>query len=764
MADSSTTAQSQGLRRRQPNPQEQLVRSKVETALEKNMKDKKDSHHIDHGKQRSPSQQGRSGVKATFQDRGTFDTTDRVLSVALTLICLFTRLYRIGRRPVVSWDETHFGKFGAYYINGTFYHDVHPPLAKMLVGLGEFISGHDGSFIYKSGATYPAGVNYTLQRAFVAAIGAFIVPFAYRTCRFLDFSRATALAAASFVLMDNALCVISRFILLDPPLLCFTAMSLLGYAAFAAQKQQPFSSLWWWWLTFTGTSLGLVVSSKWVGLFAVALVGLCTVEELFLMYTSRNMKAIEQLKHWGARVLCLIFIPVAIYISCFALHFALLGTRGTGDYKMPSAFQALQYNSVVANQPHDIAYGSLVTLRSHLPVFGLIHVNSTFKFPDYDNEILAAGIPGKQKYNWWRVVSIDSTWENDTLPVQHITDNSIVRLVHNGTNQYLRTGRNPPYHFGWDRRVFVGGNETSTSLWDLWRVRIVSEESPLPRGQLYTVTTTFQLYNTLTGCLLKATQEEFPEWGRRMSELICTEANNTRSESTLWNIEQVRDKRFKRANFRHLVKRHLLRDIIWINREMALSNNKLIADHDRYKHTESSPWSWPFLLYPMRLAAWNDKSIKYYEVGNPVTWWASTLCCFLYPLQLLYWLVRWRRGLSVWQPSEFHKFWDTTKLLWGGWALHYLPFFLMGRVTYLHHYLPALYFALLLLAYEIQCLVRWYLPRGAMWPVALLAMLVAGYVFIRFLPLTFGFDKPVKDLSYLAWLPTWNIVSNKNVN
>jgi dolichyl-phosphate-mannose-protein mannosyltransferase len=32
-----------------------------------------------------------------------------------------------------------------------------------------------------------------------------------------------------------------------------------------------------------------------------------------------------------------------------------------------------------------------------------------------------------------------------------------------------------------------------------------------------------------------------------------------------------------------------------------------------------------------------------------------------------------------------------------GWAFHYFPFFLMARQLFLHHYLPALYFAILAL-------------------------------------------------------------------
>ncbi|KAJ2779891.1 Protein O-mannosyltransferase 2 [Coemansia javaensis] len=691
-----------------------------------------------------------------------FDGVDRAIAVALTVLCLFTRLYRIGRRPVVSWDETHFGKFGAHYINGTFYHDVHPPLAKMLVGLGEFLSGHNGSFAYALGAKYPAHIGYTFQRGFLAVFGALIVPLAYRTCRFLGFGQAAATMAASFVLLDNALCVISRFILLDPPLLCFTAMALLGCAGLGAHRRRPFSGAWWRWLLFTGASLGMVASAKWVGLFAVALVGLQTIEELLAMYAGRSVPARAQAAHWAARTVCLMCLPAAIYVASFQLHFALLRSRGTGDFRMPSEFQALQRNSVVSRQPHSVGMGSHVTLRSHLPGFGLIHSNDSSRFPTGGGWVVA-GIAGKQPDNWWQIVST-RTPENDTAarPAVAITDGGIVRLAHVSTRRWLRTGVVRPHNAHQNRRVFADGNATTPSVWDLWRVRIVDDSSPRATDRLYAVTTRFRLFSVATGCVLQATLEPLPAWGRRLSELICSSANATAAEGTLWNVEQVRDKRFKDADFRQLVKRRLLRDTLWINREMARSNNRLVPDPDHYKHTESSPWTWPLLLYPMRMVSWADSAVKYYEIGNPLLWWASTLCCLAYPLQLLYWLLRWRRGHSAWQPGELRRFWDSSKLLWGGWALHYLPFFLMGRVTYIHHYLPALYFALLLLAFEIQCLVRWYLPRGAMWPTAAAAIAAAAGVFLAFSPLTFGWDRPARELAHLAWLPTWNIVTDPN--
>jgi dolichyl-phosphate-mannose--protein O-mannosyl transferase len=47
------------------------------------------------------------------------------------------------------FDEVHFGGFARKYIKQTFFMDVHPPLAKLLITLAALVGRFDGEFDFK---------------------------------------------------------------------------------------------------------------------------------------------------------------------------------------------------------------------------------------------------------------------------------------------------------------------------------------------------------------------------------------------------------------------------------------------------------------------------------------------------------------------------------------------------------------------------------------------------------------------------------------
>jgi dolichyl-phosphate-mannose-protein mannosyltransferase len=81
----------------------------------------------------------------------------------------------------VCWDETHFGKMGNWYINRTFFFDVHPPLGKMIIAALGYFTGYNGTHPFeKPGQPYDDYHVYGM-RAGCTIIGCAIVPFSFLT-------------------------------------------------------------------------------------------------------------------------------------------------------------------------------------------------------------------------------------------------------------------------------------------------------------------------------------------------------------------------------------------------------------------------------------------------------------------------------------------------------------------------------------------------------------------------------------------------------
>ena len=99
-------------------------------------------------------------------------------------------------------------------------------------------------------------------------------------------------------IIENGLLTQARLILLDSPLVCFTAMTVMAWTQFLNVHEQghsqAFSATWWFWLASTGLALGATVSVKWVGLFTIAWVGSLTALQLwYLLGDTKNVTLVS---------------------------------------------------------------------------------------------------------------------------------------------------------------------------------------------------------------------------------------------------------------------------------------------------------------------------------------------------------------------------------------------------------------------------------------------------------------------------------------
>ncbi|KAJ5619573.1 hypothetical protein N7510_003557 [Penicillium lagena] len=679
-----------------------------------------------------------------------------IAPILLTALAIFTRLYRIGRSNIVTWDEAHFGKFGSHYLKREFYFDVHPPLGKMLVGLSGYLAGYNGSFEFKSGETYPEEVNYTFMRAFNAAFGIVCVPLAYYTARELNFRRATVWLISLMVLFENSYATISRFILLDSMLLCFTFTTVMCWARFHRLRHNSFSAEWYAWLCLTGLSIGCVCSVKWVGFFATAVVGLYTAEDLWNKFGDLKMPQTTLAKHLIARVVGLIAIPILVYMFSFYLHFLILANSGPGDAQMSSLFQAnLKGTEVGKDSPLELAMGSRVTLKNMGYGGGLLH-SHVQTFPEGSQQQQVTCYHHKDANNDWFIYPNRQEPDYDAeADVRFIADGDVIRLIHGQTGRNLHSHAVPAPVSKSHNEVSCYGNLTIGDDKDHWKVEVVSDAASRDRSRVRTLTTAFRLRHPVLGCYLRAGNVNLPQWGFKQIETTCIKENNPRDVYTHWNVESHVHEKLPPGD-PGSYKSPFLRDFIHLNVAMMTSNNALVPDPDKQDDLASQFWQWPILNVGLRMCSWDDNVVKYYLLGNPFVYWGSTAGLGIFGFLVLWYLVRWQRGYQELSNDDIDHIRYSGLYPAIGWVLHYLPFIIMARVTYVHHYYPALYYAILTFGFCVDWMTQKLSTKlSAVLYTVLYAIIVA--LFVHFRVIVFGMEGSNEQWSHLRWLPGWRI-------
>ncbi len=97
-------------------------------------------------------------------------------------------------------------------------------------------------------------------------------------------------------------------------------------------------------------------------------------------------------------------------------------------------------------------------------------------------------------------------------------------------------------------------------------------------------------------------------------------------------------------------------------------------------------------------------------------------------------------------------------LLGVGWMLHYLPYFLMGRQLFLHHYFPALYFGILLTASVVDVVTP---SKAAKWALCMALGIYFTIGFLAFSPFTYGYEISRSFCQNLKWRAGWNMDCEK---
>jgi dolichyl-phosphate-mannose-protein mannosyltransferase len=521
---------------------------------------------------------------------------------------------------------------------------------------------------------------------------------------------------------------------------------------------QPYSKKWHKWLFFTGISLGCVISVKWVGIFTYATVGLFTIRQLWNDLSIVKRNPIAYIHHWFFRAVYLILNPLSVYMIMFYAHFTILERSGSGDSHMSSLFQSRLINSPIKSGLELVILGkSMVTIRNQGHGGGLLHSHQ-HAYPVGSKQTQITLYHYRDGNNEWKIMPIREA--PDTNMDILLQDNSVIRLFHNSTKRNLHSHTIPAAINVYENEVSGYGNYTFGDDNDYWMVEIVSNKEKTD-SFVHRLTTTFRLKHMLLDCYLSSTGERLPEWGFEQMEVVCSrDGKNRRS---FWNIEENKFELVDSADVQNPLNSidfidaklnpytlfDFFRDFWDLNVAMWYGNNALTPKLGKKDILTSKPSQWPFLDVGLRMCNWNDDTRKFYLIGNPMVWWTCSIS--LVGLLICIFAVSVKEKMTGFISFKDEQFVSNGIIWLSSWLLHYVPFYIMGRVTYIHHYFPALLISVIAFAYLVQ---RFEIRDT----IANCTALIISGTFIFFSPLSYGFTGSAENMSSRQWRNSWNIL------
>lgn len=495
--------------------------------------------------------------------------------------------------------------------------------------------------------------------------------------------------------------------------------------------------------------LNIFFSVKWVGLFVTALVGLYTIEDLWNKFGDYRMPKATYAMHWVARIIGLIVIPSIVYLASFYAHFTILNRSGPGDAQMSSLFQANLKGTDLIDSPLEVAIGSKVTIKNMGYGGGLLH-SHVQTYPEGSGQQQVTCYHHKDSNNDWffHPIRKEKPFDPEEEP-RFFGDKGVVRLLHTQTGRNLHTHTVAAPITKKHNEVSCYGNATVGDDKDNWIVEVVNDAISRDYSKLRTLTTAFRLRNQVLGCYLRAGNVNLPQWGFKQIEVTCVKENKPRDTFTHWNIESHINPKLPKAD-QKAFRSPFFRDFIHLNVAMMTSNNALVPDPDKQDDLASHWWQWPILHVGLRMCSWDDNVVKYYLLGNPIVYWGSTASLVVFSLMLVWYAVRWQRGYPDLTQKDIDQIHYSGLYPFIGWFAHYLPFVAMARVTYVHHYYPALYFAILTAGFCVDWSTR-RLPKPVYYVVHLVLSTIVIGVFVWFIPISFGMVGSNQQYKYLRW-------------
>jgi len=296
------------------------------------------------------------------------------------------------------------------------------------------------------------------------------------------------------------------------------------------------------------------------------------------------------------------------------------------------------------------------------------------------------GYPFEDVNNNWVIIPGDPVPEgSDATSV--VKNGDLVKLLHVVTNTILLSHdvASPYYPTNQEfTTIDIEGANADRHNDTLFEIRI---EGGKIKQDFRSMSGQFKLIHNPSKVAMWTHSKPLPDWAFKQQEINGNK--NILQTSNLWFVENIpslapEDPRNVRTP-KEVKSMPFLKKYFELQRTMFHHNNALTSSHPY----ASQPIQWPFLLRGVSFWTKNDTREQIYFLGNPIGWWlASSILAVFVGIIAADQLTQ-RRGVDALDRRTRSKLYNSTGFFFLAWAAHYLPFFLMGRQLFLHHYLPA---------------------------------------------------------------------------
>ncbi|XP_050453937.1 protein O-mannosyltransferase 1 [Cataglyphis hispanica] len=710
-----------------------------------------------------------------------------LIATILLVTGILTRLYRLEEPRNIVFDELHYGKYVGLYMKRTFFFDSHPPLGKQLVSAAAYLAGFDGQFKFdRIGSPYGDTVPLYALRLVPAICGSLLIPTGYHLILELGLKQWTATIGGILLLLDNALLTQSRFILMESILMQFSLLGLLCIVKFRKIMDRPTSTSWWIWLILGVANLTCAMCVKYVGFYSMVLALFLIVRDYWSLLPKRTLSSTMLWIHLLIRLVVLIAVIATVYLSIFYVHLAILSKAGPHDSVMTSAFQASLEGglaSITKGQPLEVTHGSQITLRHTYGRACWLHSHNhvyPLRYPDgrgssHQQQVTCYSF--KDVNNWWIVKRPDRNDLVVTKPSKPIRHGDVIQLVHGITSRALNSHdvAAPMTPQSQEVSCYIDYNVSMPSQ-NLWRVEITNRDHS--GDAWHAIQSQVRLIHVHTNgaeFALKFSGRQLPDWGFNQHEVVADRLMD--QTNSIWNVEEHR---YTKSEDQKQRERDLISAEMIPLQATALSFWEKFAElqikmlfggqEGQNSHMYSSgPLEWPLMSRGIAYWVSNDSNAQVHLLGNIVIWYSGTISVIVYSGLLIFYLMRRRRKCFDIAEEEWEKFINNAYILLTGYLLHFLPFLFVERTLFLHHYLPAFIFKVLLTAATIDHM-YYLIGSHRPWNISLYILtcgtiawiLFVIYVFKKFIVFSHGTSAlSAKDVIKLRWKDTWDFIVHK---